>query len=148
MAGSRNIYLFALLLLMVSACSEPASTEIFLQSSKAVGGVYSFELELDDTDAAYDVWFCARTLNGTVNSLPLTVQWVSPEGKRFSESVYMRTVSPRGEKELYRKDLVPAVPGKWQLSVRPSYVGGDLCGMGVVCEKKTANNGKTRHGTR
>ena len=142
MGRSRSISflpaLFAAVLL--SGCSRPLSTEIFVRSDRAESGVYIFDLELRDSSAVYDFWFYSRTLGPELTGLPLNVQWLAPSGKRFSETVYMKSVDADGERELYRSGVVPAEGGTWRLSVRPLGVDEDFCGLGVIC--------KERHGTR
>ena len=120
----------------LSGCREPDGVELFLRREVARNGVYVFSLPLTDTTAAYDFWFYSRTQKRSLSNLQLNVQWLSPSGEAFSETVYMRGVSPRGSREFYRSGMVPAEAGSWQLSVRP--VGGteELLGWGVVCKKK------------
>ena len=130
----RNSFLpFLLLATLFVACQRPASVELYQKSARAVGGVYSFELELDDSTAAYDFWFYSRTIEQTIGSLQLNVQWLAPSGKRFSEVVYMREVGRNGSRELYRSGVIPAEYGKWKLSVRPvSDMDDELCGLGLI----------------
>lgn len=122
--------------LALSACREPDTLEQFVRQDEARDGVYVYTLPLRDTTAAYDFWFYSRTGNRSLESLQLNVQWLSPSGDGFSETVYMRSVEPKGSKELYRSGMVPAQAGDWQLSVRPVGVDGDFLGLGVICKKE------------
>lgn len=108
---------------------------MFVRSDRALNGVYIFELPLDDSLSSYDIWFYSRTVNGNMSGVPLNVQWLAPSGKRFSETVYMKSVDADGERELYRSGVVPAETGEWQLSVRPVGVDGNFCGLGVICKE-------------
>ena len=94
--------------LMLPACSEPDSVELFVRREEVKGGVYVFSLPLKDTTAAYDFWFYTRTAGQPVENLRLNAQWLAPSGDGFSEAVYLRSVSPRGTRELYRSGMVPA----------------------------------------
>ena len=118
------------------ACSEPDGEELFLRREQSRDGVYVYSLPLRDTTAAYDFWFYSRTSRHSLESLQLNVQWLAPSGDGFSETVWMREVSPRGSKELYRSGMVPAQAGDWQLSVRPVGVDGDFLGFGVIWKKE------------
>lgn len=122
--------------LVPSACTEPDSVELFLRRDEVKGGIYVFSLPLKDTTAAYDFWFYTRTSGRQLENLRLNTQWLAPSGDGFSEAVYLRTVSPRGTKELYRSGMVPAQAGFWQLSVRPVGAEDELLGLGVICKKK------------
>ena len=120
----------------LQACREPDGNETFLRQDAARDGVYVYTLPLADTTAAYDFWFYSRTRRHTVEDLQLNVQWLAPSGDAFSETVYMRSVGPRGSRELYRSAVVPAQAGDWQLSVRPVGAEGELLGWGVVYKKR------------
>ena len=127
--------------LMLPGCSEPDGVELFLRREEVRGGVYVFTLPLKDTTAAYDFWFYTRSTGRRLDNVRLNAQWLDPAGDGLSESVYLRTVSPDGTKELYRSGMVPAQAGFWQLSVRPVGAEDELLGLGVICKKK-------EHGTR
>ncbi|SKC43873.1 hypothetical protein SAMN06298214_0677 [Bacteroidales bacterium WCE2004] len=127
--------------LMLPGCSEPDGVELFLRREEVRGGVYVFTLPLKDTTAAYDFWFYTRSTGRRLDNVRLNAQWLDPAGDGLSESVYLRTVSPDGTKELYRSGMVPARAGDWQLSVRPVDAADEILGLGVICKKK-------EHGTR
>lgn len=126
-------------MLLLAGCARPLSTEMFVRSDRADNGVYVFDLELEDSVTVYDFWFYSRTVSRGISSLPLNVQWLSPSGRRFSETVYMKSVDADGEKELYRSGVVLSESGLWRLSVRPVGVDDEFCGLGVICKE---------HGTR
>ena len=121
---------------LLQACREPDGDELFLRRDAARDGVYIYSLPLTDTTAAYDFWFYSRTRRKTVENLQLNVQWLAPSGEAFSETVYMRSVGPRGSREAYRSEVVPARAGDWQLSVRPVGAEEELLGWGVVYRKR------------
>ena len=102
MSKSSRLLLPLLSAALLLSCSRPLSTEIFVRSDEARDGVYVFDLTLADSLVNYDFWFYSRTLDEPLTSLPLNVQWLSPSGRRFSETVYMRKVDSDGERELYR----------------------------------------------
>lgn len=137
MGRSGRIVLFLpALILALAACSEPDGEEFFLRREQARDGVYVYTLPLNDTTAAYDFWFYGRTLRRPLENLQLNVQWLAPSGDGFTETVYMRSVEPRGTKELYRSGMVPAQAGDWRLSVRPVGTDEDFLGLGVIVSKQ------------
>ena len=122
--------------LVLPACSEPDGVELFVRRAEVNGGVYVFSLPLKDTTAAYDFWFYSSTPSRRpLQNLQLNVQWLAPSGDGFTETVYMKTVERGGSKELYRRAMVPAQAGDWQLSVRPICEDGAILGLGVICKK-------------
>ena len=121
---------------MLQACREPDGGETFIRQDAVRDGVYIYTLPLTDTTAAYDFWFYSRTRRHTVENLQLNVQWLAPSGDAFAETVYMRSVGPRGSREAYRSEVVPAQAGDWQLSVRPVGAEEELLGWGVVYKKR------------
>ena len=131
-------FLFAALCLcaVLPGCSRPEDLELFVLQQDARDGVYVYTLPLQDTTAAYDFWFYSRAASQRVENIQLNVQWLAPSGDAFPETVYMRSVEPRGTKELYRSGMIPAQAGDWQLSVRPVDEEGALLGFGVVCKKR------------
>jgi hypothetical protein len=122
---------------VLPGCSRPEDMEVFVPRQEARDGVYVFALPLQDTTAAYDFWFYSRSDSRPVENLRLNVQWLAPSGDAFAETVFMRSVGPKGTKERYRSGMIPAQAGDWQLSVRP--VGAEaeeLLGFGFVCKKR------------
>ena len=120
----------------LTACSEPDALELFVRRDQAREGTYVYSLPLTDTTAAYDFWFYSRTARHPLHSLQLDVAWQAPSGDSFSETVYMREVSPRGSREAYRSGMVPAQAGQWQLSVRPVGTDEDFLGLGIEMRKR------------
>ena len=121
--------------LLPSCAPPPEGVERFIRRDAARDGVYIYSLPLRDTTTAYDLWFYSRTAQRPITNLRLNVQWLSPSGEAFSETVYMRTVGPRGSRELYRSGVIPAEAGDWQLSVRPVGVDEAFLGLGVICKQ-------------
>ena len=120
---------------VLPGCSPPEDMEVFVPRQEARNGVYVFTLPLQDTTAAYDFWFYSRTETRPVENLRLNVQWLAPSGDALTETVYMRSVGPKGAKERYRSGMIPAQAGDWQLSVRPVGAEDELLGFGLVCKK-------------
>ncbi len=120
----------------LSACSVPeaAEGETFLRRDQAREGVYVFPLTLTDTTAAYDFWFYSRSERRAVDNLRLDVRWTAPSGDSFTETVYMRRVTPGGTRELYRSGMVPAQAGSWRLSVRPAEAE-EILGLGLISRR-------------
>ena len=132
----RFLFLLPVLFFVPVGCSEPDGEEFFLRRDEAQDGVYVYTLPLRDTTAAYDFWFYSRSGRETLENIQLHVQWLAPSGDGFTETVYMRSVEPRGTKELYRSAMVPAQAGDWRLSVRPVGVDRDFLGLGVIVRKR------------
>ena len=134
----RALPLALLLALMLSSCAQPASREYFQRSAGT--GEYSFDFEMPDSLAAYDISFYAaidRPLfkKDTLASFPLQVVWRSPSGRFFSETVYY----PASEAcALYRSSVVPSEPGGWNISVTVNPEPEGLRGLGLICAKKAA----------
>ena len=131
----RAVPLALLLALLLTACGQPASREYFQRS--AGDGEYSFDFEMSDTLASYDISFYAaldRPLfkADTLASFPLQVVWRSPSGRFFSETVYYPASQPR---TLYRSNVVPSEFGDWNISVTINPEPEGLRGIGLVCRK-------------
>jgi len=134
----RPLPLALLLALLLTACGQPAAREYFQRS--AGDGEYSFDFEMSDSLAAYDISFYAafdRPLfkSDTLASFPLQVVWRSPSGRFFSETVYYPAALERAP---YRSDVVPSELGSWNISVTIYPEPEGLRGLGLVCAKKAA----------
>lgn len=134
----RGLFVAMLAVLIVSAgCSRPSSYEKFITISRSVGGIYSFELDLSDSLALWDLSFYTRSTASDTLSLPLLVLWESPSGGEFQETVYMAPPRDGYSKELYRSAFGVQEPGLWKLHVRPLAIPRGFCGLGIIC----VNNG-------
>ena len=131
----RSLPLALLLALALVSCGQPSAREYFQRS--AGDGEYSFNFEMTDTLAAYDISFYAALDRSpfkadTLASFPLQVVWRSPSGRFFSETVYYPASQPR---TLYRSNVVPAEFGEWNISVTVNPEPEGLRGLGIVCAK-------------
>ena len=122
-------------LLVLAACSAPASRESFHRSDGS--GEYSFDVELADTAATYSFSFYTTVdspplLPDTLSSFPMRLLWRAPSGRSFSETVYYPAKS---RKVCYRRGVTPAEPGLWTLyvSVVPEPPG--LRGLGLIVSR-------------
>ena len=123
------------LTLVAGACAKPSVQEQFVRSDEARMGVYAFELDLDSSSRSYDIYLYSSTVLDTLlDEVRLDVQWISPSGEAASETVYLRDVCKRGVKELYRSGVEPEERGVWRLRVKVYDPGGDLTGLGIICE--------------
>ena len=115
------------------ACSQPSSREYFVRSDGS--GEYSFELEMSDTLALYDISFYTRLDERQADTLagfPMAIVWRSPSGRFFSESVWYpadKVLVP------YRSGFRPPETGLWGLSVTLPDPHRRMRGLGVVCAK-------------
>ena len=118
--------------LLLAACGEPPSREMFIRSDGT--GEYSFPMELSDSTAAYDISFYTvidRPVMApdTLRSFPMQLIWRSPSGRYFSETVHYPADSVR---VCYRRGLVPSETGSWTLSVSDAPEPDGLRGMGLI----------------
>jgi len=128
------LFLAVAVLLLASGCSRPETTEQFIKEGEADGGVYSFELALEDSVGTYDFSFFTR-IDSPLNkpqtsSLRLNVVWRSPSGESAGETVYMD-----GSKmcEKYRSGVSPKECGKWTMEVRIPDKPKGFRGLGIIC---------------
>ena len=126
---------YVLALVLLAACSRPSSREYFLRSDGT--GEYSFDIEMPDSLAAYDISFYAALdrpvfKRDTLTSFPLQVVWRSPSGRFFSETVYYPASQARA---LYRSSVVPSETGGWNISVTINPEPEGFRGLGLVCAK-------------
>ncbi len=131
----KNRILLFITVLTLAACTQVRSEEFFIRREQARDGVYVFDISMPDSTASYDFWFYSRADRTELSNVQLRVRWISPDGESFSEDVYMRSIARNGSKELYRKDVMPAVTGDWTLSVRPVDTDKDFSGMGLIMIK-------------
>ena len=126
----------AAFVLSLCCCSRPTEMEVFVKSADAVGGVYSFELPLEDSLATYDLSFYTR-VDAPVGHRPqgsvaLDVRWESPSGETADETVHMDASK---QIEAYRSGVSPLEPGVWTLKVQVVNPPEGLRGLGVVCKE-------------
>lgn len=137
---------FQLLMLLaavaLAACQAPPSTELFVGASEQAADGYHFELTLD-TAQVYDFSFYAALVGGELPSepLPMTVNWLSPSRRPFSETVWM---DPNGRRDSwfsrqllmpYRRGVAITEPGLWSLTVSLRDTPA-LTGLGLRVEKQ------------
>lgn len=131
--------------LLLSACSEPLSTETFIPG----GGPYVFTLDLSDSTAVYDLDLFTR-LDGTpeellpIDGTSLRAEWKTPADSVYVEKLYLPL--DRGKKsyfsvqvyESFKADWTPSMYGMWTLSLRLEDRSEvlPLRGMGLVVKKK------------
>ena len=128
----RNLAIACCALLLLASCGRPQGREYFLRANPA--GEYSFDLELIDSLASYDISFYTaidRPLfhRDTLVSFPLQVVWRSPSGRYFSETVYYPTAEHR---VLYRSNVVPTELGTWNIAVTIPNQPPRLRGLGLA----------------
>lgn len=136
MRGALGMIAAAAFVLSLCCCSRPTEMEVFVKSADAVGGVYSFELPLEDSLATYDLSFYTRVDapagRRSGGSLELNVLWVSPSGERAGETVHMDAAKLL---ETYRTGVSPLEPGVWTLKVQVVNPPEGLRGLGLVCKE-------------
>lgn len=138
-AGTAHLGLIAAAacaLLLLASCGRPQGREYFQLANDE--GEYSFDIDLSDSLASYDISFYTeidRPLWGrdTLVCFPLQVVWRSPAGRYFSETVYYPAAESR---VLYRSDVVPTELGSWNISVTIPDQPRRLRGLGIIYRRK------------
>lgn len=125
------------LIFSLGCCNRPDSQEIFIKAADAApGNVYSFEIQLPDSLAKYDLSFYSRTdvpsSSKESPALELNVCWKSPSGKSETETVYMNKTNGV---EMYRRGVSPLETGLWTLDVEVKNPPKGFRGLGLVCEE-------------
>ena len=133
--------------LFLAACAAPPSTELFVGAAERAADGYHFTVALD-TAEVYDFSFYTALVGRRLPSepLPLTVTWLSPAKRRFSETVWL---DPAGRRDgpfsrqivaPYRRGVRIAEPGEWELTVSLRDTPG-LTGLGLRIEKTRDDDG-------
>lgn len=138
------------LLAFLPSCTRPTVTDRFiLREDCAHEGIYSFEVDMSDSTACYDISLYTR-LDGNhqrpdaPEGIRLKIVWTSPSGGDYSENVYFSFADSSREDGFfslqcllpYRSGLVPFERGLWTLTLRQLEEVRDLRGWGVICESK------------
>lgn len=136
-----NLIRCASVLVLLASCSQPSSYESFVTIDKSRGGVYSFDLDMSDSLATYDIWLFNRVIapcghNEVLEDIPVEILWEGADSTSYAESVYMKSGGSKGNKQLYRSGVMLAKPGMVKLQIRPQRVPEGFSGVGVVCERK------------
>lgn len=142
-----------LLAVLLSACSAPRVSEVFVPSSQKDSlGRYAFELDMSDSLASYDISFytrldCSVYSFDNVVDIPVYVWLTSPSGELFAEQVFLPKRGFSAERPgsydcmmEYRTGCIPAEYGQWGMALSVSPITG-LRGMGVILTKNK-DNGK------
>ena len=148
---TRRIALFLIAALVAVACNEPFQSEKFIRTDDAEGGVYTFDVVVDDSTCTYDFVIYTR-LDGEPEELaeagylPLFITWRSPSGREAAEKVFLSLSGMRLEhysRQLispYREHFIPTETGTWQIRMLPGADMGGVTGLGLRYTKQ--------HGTR
>lgn len=113
----------------VISCSRPASIEKFVRcDDRQEDGSFLFAVDMGDSTLAYDIYFyteIGKKGDSIIGKIPFTVTFISPSGREYEETAYMRmsdeissNYCSRQFKALYRKDMEPPENGIWMLSVK------------------------------
>ena len=134
---------FLLALLLCLGCSRPVRVEGFIRAQDAPGGVYHFDVDLQDSLVVYDIKLFSRVesvfkhLPGMMN-VPLSIVWTAPSGQQYSEDVWMTLLRPSESpflletEQYYRRALVPSEYGKWTVDVRVTDSPKGFSGLGLI----------------
>ena len=146
-----RILIVAALAVVLSACSRPTSSEQFVKiGDKGEDGLYHYALDLSDSLCTYDLTFysridCSNARLSELRDFPMIVNWISPDGRKYSEKVYFKVRREQGDEDFYsnqyripyRSGIVPVQWGEWEMTVRidsDRYLPG-FRGLGLICEK-------------
>ena len=124
-----------LALMVLCCCARPDTQDFFVPRSEAAGGVYDFQFALEDSLSTYDFLFYTRVDGAWENNIRMDARWLSPEGKSYSETVYLAPEDSDGIARMYRSGVVPASYGDWKLSVSISSAPSGFRGLGLILQK-------------
>ncbi len=123
----RRYTAMAIMPLLLFSCARPSSDELYVRvSQNEVQHLFSYELEMDDPQYAYDVDIYLSLDDDSRNPEPFSEEviflWVSPSGSRYKETISLSS-DTQSQKSFftktllyhYRKDLVPVEHGIWRL---------------------------------
>lgn len=146
----RISLLAALFLCILAGCARPDVREDFIAvADRDADGRYTFAVDMSDSLSAYDFWFYSRidmsdVRRASMGDLKMDIEWVSPSGESYCESVWMDTSTSEKDyfsaqyKYLYRSGCIPVERGEWTLSVnvRNGAVVPGMRGLGLIRERK------------
>ena len=134
------------LTLIAFSCSRPESEGKFVRvEDRQIDGTYLFEADMSDSLCAYDLTLYAKIdkKNVSIGGLPFVVRLVSPSGKIFTETVYMKNSDKIRSsfyssdfKALYRSGLVPTEFGLWSVRIKTGHID-KLLGVGLVVSRNS-----------
>ncbi len=127
-------------------CTRPDVEETFVKAgSVREGGAYPFSVDMADTLCRYDLSFYTRldmrkSRLEKIGALVLEVEWVSPSGTRYGETLKMPVPSTgsffsTGAVVPYRTGLFPVEAGKWTLEVRVPDAPEGFRGLGLITSR-------------
>ena len=133
----RCLLTVLLTLCCVASCRRPEAMEQFLRVDQSQNGIYPFSLDMSDSLARYTVsFYTAIDGKRQTVAVPLQVIWVSPSGKNYSETVYMKAGVRSGDREVYRSGIVPNEYGEWTLAIASLHDVKGFRGIGVILERE------------
>lgn len=145
----RRVVLIVLIAWAAFSCARPPSQESFVRKEKAgIGNLYSFELDLSDSTAAYRISFYTRRVRKPFapfsdEDIRLKVRWTSPSDSSYSEEAVITAGTAVDSAYFYRdylasfkQDFRPFEPGVWRMRVHVAGGGEDLLGLGIICSRE------------
>lgn len=146
-----RLFIVAALFAVLCGCGRPTSSEQFVKlGAKDADGLYHYKVDLSDSLCTYDVLFysridCNNVKLAGVRDFPMTVTWISPDDRKYSEKVYFKVRKDSEDEDFYsnqymipyRTGLVPVQWGEWKITVRidsDRYIPG-FRGLGLICRK-------------
>ena len=158
--GSRNKHLPTLLILTVlaamGACSRPVGDSFFTaaETARRQGGVYSFDIQFNDTTARYDLDIAARIVASEIPSetLDLDIRIQAPDGNTTIERVGLPLTPAPGVKIALSSGSVtdyqwhwrdfPDRPGNWRFQFQPAGPAQDGALQGLGFSYTIQHDGK------
>lgn len=130
---SRVIGYLCLAALLVCSCARPDAREEFRKASDRENGSYCFSIDMGDTLCRYDLDLYTRIdcrpaqFASMPDSIRMKMDYTSPSGRKYTEKFAAAkdsfSQSSYFSKEYmipYRRDLVPAEHGLWNLCITVS----------------------------
>ena len=118
----------------LGACSQPKGYEQFVGLNPE--SVYEFSVPFTDSLELYALDFYTRVDASTTgvrkSEVRLDIDWTSPSGSAWSETVYMVLDSRGGNRIPYRDSIAVPECGTWNMRVRVGDAPKRLNGLGIV----------------
>ncbi len=130
-------FITALTLLLLSCGKLKQNTAIVALTNEVYGAGESlyFRFNITDTSETYRIYFTSRfSQQYIMNMLPISVLYISPEGKRFSDTLrlylnegdynteYLKSGVWRDYRWLYRDGATFPEKGVWLISVKNTHI--------------------------
>ena len=139
----RQIFLLAVLGLVVSFCDGPDMESRFVKVKDAENGFYLFTVDMPDSLGSYDFGFYFKADRPFADSrqydIPVDVSWISPSSMiKLKERVYLSGRGDEGRVQEYRTGVRTSETGEWTIQLYPREVPDGFQGIGLTMKRNGA----------